>query len=213
MPETYSLDEFAYGLGSEYASVVTYELVWQTFDADACPKCQMLNGETWTLPSLTGTLISESQGAVYDLDADICITHPNCRCFLHVTPMIELENTQLFRIITKTSGIIGEEVPSNIEEAKRSLSDLKENALMADMTLRQYERVLYRVVALTQRLGLPPELSAILTKVQQVIMTIRMLTVSLSLLEMSTPYGMISGAIGLVGVALSTSEFMMEMGS
>jgi hypothetical protein len=127
--------------------------------------------------------------------------------------MIELENTQLFRIITRTSGIIGEEVPSNIEEAKRSLSELKENALMADMTLRQYERVLYRVVALTQRLGLPPELSAILTKVQQIIMTIRMLTVSLSLLEMSTPYGMISGAIGLAGVALSTSEFMMEMGS
>jgi hypothetical protein len=207
MPETLVLDEFAFGLGPD---VVTYEVLWQTFAADACLKCQMLQGETWNLKSLTGTLVSESQGAVYDLDADVCITHPNCRCFLHVVPQIELENIELFKALKETFVKAGEEVPSNIEDAKRELHDLKENVLMTDMTIRQYERVLYRVIALAQRLGLPPETQAMLQRLQQIVMTVRMLTVSLSLLEMSTPYGIISGAIGLVGTGLSVGELIYD---
>ena len=207
MPETLALDEFAFGLGPD---VVTYEVLWQTFAADACLKCQVLQGETWNLKSLTGTLVSESQGAVYDLDADMCITHPNCRCFLHVVPQIELENTELFKTLKETFVKAGEEVPSNIEDAKRELHDLKENVLMTDMTIRQYERVLYRVIALAQRLGLPPETQAMLQRLQQIVMTVRMLTVSLSLLEMSTPYGIISGAIGLVGTGLSVGELIYD---
>jgi hypothetical protein len=207
MPEQIALDEFAYGLGPD---VVTYEVLWQTFAADACLKCQRLEGETWNLKSLTGTLVSESEGAVYDLDADMCITHPNCRCFLHVVPQIELENSEWFKILKETFEKVDQEVPSDIEDAKRELHDLKENVLMTDMTIRQYERVLYRVVALAQRLGLPPETQAMLQKLQQLIMTVRMLTVSLSLLEMSTPYGIISGAIGLVGTGLSIGEMMYD---
>jgi hypothetical protein len=207
MPETLVLDEFAFGLGPD---VVTYEVLWQTFAADACLKCQILQGETWNLKSLTGTLVSESQGAVYDLDADICITHTNCRCFLNVIPQIELENTQLFQTLKETFGKVGEEMPSNIDDAKKELSDLKEKVLMTDLTIRQYESVLYRMLALTQRLGLPPQAEEMIRKLQTIIMTVRMLTVSLNLLEMSTPYGIISGAIGLAGVALTAGTALYD---
>jgi len=207
MPETLVLDEFAYGLGPD---VVTYEVLWQTFAADACLKCQILQGETWNLKSLTGTLVSESQGAVYDLDADMCITHPNCRCFLHVVPQIELENSQLFQNLKETFGKVRQEMPSNIEDAKRELHDLKESVLMVDLTFRQYERVLYRILALTQRLGLPPEAEEAIRMIQRVVMAIRMLDVSLSMLEMSTPYGIISGVIGLVGVGLTAVSPMYD---
>ena len=207
MPETFVLDEFAYGLGLD---VVTYEVLWQTFAADACLKCQILQGETWNLKSLTGTLVSKSQGAVYDLDADMCITHPNCRCFLNVVPQIELENTELFKTLKETFVKVGEEVPSNIEDAKRDLHDLKEHALMTDLTVRQCESVLIRMLSLTQRLGLPPEVEEALRQLQRMISTVRMLTVSLSLLEMSTPYGIISGAIGLAGTTLSIGEMIYD---
>jgi hypothetical protein len=145
MPETITLEEFGYGLGPE---AITYEILWQTFAADACPKCQMLNGEKWSLKSLTGTLISQTQGAVYDLDADLPITHPHCRCYVYVVPKVDLENTEFFKELQKDLNEMSGDMPSNIEEAKNQVRDLGNQV---DVSSRQMQTGINRSLGLVQK--------------------------------------------------------------
>ena len=209
MPETLVLDEFAFGLGPD---VVTYEVLWQTFAADACLKCQVLQGETWNLKSLTGTLVSESQGAVYDLDADMCITHPNCRCFLNVVPQIELENTELFKALNETLVKVGQEMPSNIDDAKKELSEL---GLAFDLTyknIRQVESLLLRTVSLMRRMGLSEDATRAAEVLLRLVSIASMLQRSFWLLEMQGgPLGWALAGVGVVSSIASGYDMMLEV--
>jgi hypothetical protein len=203
MPETITLEEFGYGLGPE---AITYEILWATFAADACPRCQHLNGATWTLKELTGTLSHPSEGAVYDLDADLSLTHPNCRCYLFVTPQIELEKSDFFKELQKNiAEIDGGKIPSNIEEAKNQLHSLGVDAEMTAKELQQLERIILRSLLLVKRLGLPEDIDAGIQKIMHLIMLLRMLHATILMIQAASgPYGWALALVG-AGVTITTT--------
>jgi len=207
MPETLVLEEFGYGLGPE---AITYELLWETFAADACPRCQHLNGATWTLKTLTGTLSHPSEGDIYDLDADLSLTHPNCRCFLLITPQIDLEKTELFQAMKNVFEEVKMDMPSNIQEATQQVDKLRANFGQARGEFREFEYILYRTMSLINRMGLPPNIEQGIQKLERMIMTIRILHSSMVLFEIGTPYGWILGLISGITAAISISDLMLS---
>jgi hypothetical protein len=56
-------------------------------------------------------------------------------------------------------------------------------------------------MSLIERLGLPPEIEKAIRKVQQLVMTLRMLQISLNLMLASNPVTAALGIAGLLGTA------------
>ena len=70
--------------------VITYVFLWHAM-GDACPKCLSLDNREWRDQDLFQNVLWDSiWGDVYDLDAGISLTHPNCRCGLEVRPIMDL---------------------------------------------------------------------------------------------------------------------------
>ena len=64
--------------------VFQYVFAWHSL-SDACPKCQALNGQEFHDQDLfQEKLFSVIWGDLWDLNRDIPLTHPNCRCQLEV---------------------------------------------------------------------------------------------------------------------------------
>lgn len=188
---------------------ITYDVTWHTCQDDrTCQRCLELDGETWNFPRLTGILEHPVFGPIYDLDADVSFTHSNCRCFLEITPQIELENCEAAKNVESTLTEFGY-MPSNIEEAKMQVEDLEQKVLMMDMTTRQFERLTYRLLAVTEHLGLPENIDRGIMLLERAVMITRMLSMSMAFLEMATPYGWIMGIAGYAMVAFSTADLVM----
>lgn len=184
---------------------IVYFITWHNMDSSACSKCQELDGETWVLPKLSGILISKTQGAVYDLDLDFLITHPNCRCFLQVEPQVTLEDTAYFHFLK--NALEGTKyMPSNIEEAKHDVESLRADIDRAYGQLRELEYLFYRITSIMGRMGLPKDIDAAIARMQRMMLTIRMLHSTMIYLERGSPYGWALGVITAIGALLGVSE-------
>jgi len=65
-------------------TIFQYVFAWHSL-SDACPKCQSLDGKEFYEQDLfQEKLFSEVWGDLWDLNRDIPLTHPNCRCQLEV---------------------------------------------------------------------------------------------------------------------------------
>ena len=78
-----------------------YVFIWHAL-ADACPKCQALNGREYRGQDLfQPELIDAEFGPVWDLDADHSLAHGreayNCRCYLEVKATVELGEWQPYQ--------------------------------------------------------------------------------------------------------------------
>jgi len=75
--------------------------------------------------------------------------------------------------------------------------------------LRQLERLLIRTIGLLQSLGLPPEVDAIIEKIQRLIMIIRQLQIAINIFYASTgPIGWAMAGISVFGAIVSTVDLM-----
>ena len=104
-------------------------------------------------------------------------------------------NDILTAIETKTQGL------------ERQLPETKE----AVMTVQQFTRILYRMNHILAHMGLPENVNGAIRKLQELVFMARMVQMSISLLQLSTPYGWITGTLGLVSVGLSFTDWS-EMG-
>ena len=187
-------------------SWVTYEFVWHTaMDDRVCPFCQRLEGEQWTSDKLEGVLNHPEFGPVWDLDADVSLAHRGapdfgCRCFLEVRPIVELEKIESFKILQSTLKEFGYAVPNNIKKTKSQIADLQDKILTMDLTTRQFERLIYRSMAVARKFGLPETIDEEITRFETLVMIARMASMSMSFLQMATPYGW---TMGLMGLAIS----------
>ena len=76
--------------------------------------------------------------------------------------------------------------------------NLTVNVEDARTNLQQVERMVMRVLALMQRLGLPPNMSQAIHIIQRFIMAVRALRVAQQMLLLGTPFGWVMGVTGLV---------------
>ena len=75
---------------------------------------------------------------------------------------------------------------------------------------REMERVLFRALALAQRLGLPEDIDAAITKIQRLVMTVRLLHGALLAVEAATPYGWAMALMSIMGTSLTVAEMTHE---
>jgi hypothetical protein len=190
---------------------IFFQVTWHAL-TDACPKCRELDGEVWTSNKFEGTLIHPNFGAVYDLDADVSLTHPNCRCYLEIDPYVNLEETDLYKSLEPIFMEANMEMPSNIQEANVQVDKLRANVGQCRGELREMEYVLYRTTSVLSRLGLPLEVEKATQKIERMIMMVRIFHSATMYLEMGTPEGWILGIISAVSFAISLAD-QMEVGS
>jgi hypothetical protein len=192
-------------------SWITYEAVWHTaMDERTCTKCMQLEGQTWTFPELKGPLIDSRFGPVYNLDNDEPLTHKNCRCFLEIRPIVELEKSDVFQSLNMMFQEVNMQMPSNIAEATEQVDKLRANFGQARGELREMEYILYRTTSLLNRMGLPPAIDQGIQKIERMIMTIRILHSTMVLFEIGTPEGWILGLISGISAAISISDLMLS---
>jgi hypothetical protein len=200
-----------FNLQNPEQSYLMVQVRWYAY-FDACEVCKDLNGQVWETPRLTGIVNHPIHGPVYDLDADISLAHPNCRCFVEFTPIIDFEKTAVFQLSQKILAETKEGMPSNIDEATKQVETLRVETQHTTGALRELEYLFYRTTSTMRRMGLSEEVTEALTKLQRLILTIRILHMTMTFLEMSTPYGWALGLLSGLGAAISASDLALSLG-
>jgi hypothetical protein len=85
------------------------------------------------------------------------------------------------------------------------------NMAKADTELRQLETLLFRIMSLLGRLGLPPGADAAIAKIQRLIMIVRLAHTSLIALEAASgPIGWALAGVGIVSTAVSAGDYVYD---
>jgi len=72
--------------------IFEYVFMWHAL-SDACPVCRGLNGREWRDQDIFQDVLWDPfYGDIWDLNRDIPLTHPNCRCQLEVRVIIHWDN-------------------------------------------------------------------------------------------------------------------------
>ncbi len=74
------------------------------------------------------------------------------------------------------------------------------------MTSQQFTRILFRMNHLMVHMGLSEDVNKAIGTIQKMVFMTRMLQMSLNMLELSTPYGIIFGLMGLASIAVTVPE-------
>jgi len=89
--------------------------------------------------------------------------------------------------------------------------NLELNVEQAYAEIRKLQTLLYRVVALLRRLGLPEEIDRALAIIQRTIMAARLLYTSLLALEAASgPLGWALAIVGVTSAAVSVADVAIE---
>jgi hypothetical protein len=189
---------------------VTFELTWSAF-SDACEKCRFLEGTKWTLNDITGSLTHPEFGDVYDLDADISLTHPNCRCWLQVDVNIDLEKSLLIASLKNTIYDWSHHMPSNLAEAKEQVRELDSQIQLTYTQFRMFERILIRTLHLARRAGLSEDMTRGIEVMTRAIWVARMLTISLHALMIAEgPLGWANALLGITTAGVMWGDTMYD---
>lgn len=195
-----------------------FSFVWHTTWSEPCEKCLHLDGTTWDNVSLFDNILYDPiWGDIWDLNNDLPLTHPNCKCYLEVryeSSLEELLNIQPskfeeFKIMT-----------SNIKEMKEDIADFEKDLARAEGRIENVRAQLTAYLLLLQRAGLPPEIEKAISIIVRAKMTVEQTTRALYLLmAASGPWGWALAAattgislVGAYGVAESTRDLVMDLG-
>jgi len=90
--------------------------------------------------------------------------------------------------------------------------NLELNVEQAISQIRRMETLLFRTLALINRLGLPEDISRAISVVQRLIMTVRMLHTAILAFEAATgPIGWALAGVGFISSMVSLGELGMEL--
>lgn len=74
---------------------VTVTITWHT-TVDPCRKCQALNGRTYHVEDLDVPYLMDPEfGPIWDLNKDVSLAHPNCKCYVDVQIDVTLEKLEI----------------------------------------------------------------------------------------------------------------------
>lgn len=72
--------------------------------------------------------------------------------------------------------------------------------------VRELEYIFYRVTSLMGRMGLPPEIDKAISQIQRMILIMRMMQTTMTLLMASTPYGLVYATLTLASVLITAQD-------
>lgn len=190
---------------------IEWKIVWHRLE-DACKKCmELADYSFYGVGNLPQVLIHPVYGPVWDLLSDVPLTHDHCRCMLD--PYLRVNWSAIPEIKTVSMQLGIEPLIATVEwldvsgiaQYREELKGIRTEVGHVTGEFRELEYLTYRVISVLGRLGLPPKIDACLTKIQQVILAVRLLHTSLMLLESSTPYGWALAAVSLVSAGITIS--------
>lgn len=176
-----------------------FTFIWHTTWLNPCPKCQRLNGRAWTSQSLyQHVLWDEIEGDLWDLDNDIPLTHPNCKCVLEVQytasleELLNLEGSEFeaFQIMT-----------SNIRDMKRELDDFDKDLQRVQSRVENTRTQMRTYLILLNNMGLPPEAEKVISLLTRTEITAQQTIRAMYLLQAAT----LAGGPMAWGIALATT--------
>jgi hypothetical protein len=159
-----------------------FKFVFHTTWIDACHVCAALDGQTFTDQDLfQHTLWSPIWGDIWDLDNDLPLTHPNCKCRLEViyeSTLDELLLPSKTDIITRNNATqtvardmrtgqftknvdVFQEfkiMSSNIKEMKAEIGAFERDLARAENRIENTKFQLMTYMQLLQKAGLPPDI-------------------------------------------------------
>ena len=178
----------------------SFAFTWHTSWNEPCHKCLQLEGTRWDGVSLSDpVLVDERFGPVWDIQNDVPLTHPNCKCFLEVEAYIFPEQTTMikglfkdikaFRGTSKTPSTStsepnngSNEMPSNIKETREELEGLQHDLQRAENRINSTKFELMTYMTLLNRAHLPPEIDKAINVLVRIKMTTEMASRSLYLM-------------------------------
>jgi len=74
---------------------VSFIFRWIAFPG-CCRKCSFLNGRIWINQDVFQPVLLDSEfGPIWDLDRDVSLAHPHCKCSLDVEIIVNLEMLEI----------------------------------------------------------------------------------------------------------------------
>lgn len=197
---------------------VSYVFVWHNL-SDACEKCKYLGGKEWDNQDLyQNRLWDPIWGDIWDLDSNVSLAHPNCRCQLEIRTIVDWDKwralTDFEQAIYMSTGYTPADIRQlreDVEALKKQIEDLQptlEKGPEQLDTWRQLERVALRYLALARRMGLPEETEAAIQLLSRILIIMRMLEISGAMLFSGTPLGLLMGIAGIGMATFTTVDAM-----
>lgn len=188
-----------------------FRFTWHTTWMEPCPKCRRLNGRVWEGQDLyQHVLWDQFEGDIWDLDNDMPLTHPNCKCVLEVEYTASLE--ELLKI--EPSGYEDFQImTSNIQEMKRDLDDFDKALNRASDRIENTRSALITYMLLLRKMHLPPDVEKAISILVRARMVAEQATrAAYLLMAASGPWGW-ALAVATAGVAvIGTSDIIMDLG-
>ena len=194
--------------------IITCRFVWQAMET-ACPKCAELNGVEWTQDIYAPTLHDPFFGDVWDLDTDCSLAHPNCRCALLVS--VEFNPDQWTELqdykATLEAGFDVSVDTGDIGGIRAQLASLQADIEDTNVSMRMGEMTIIRFTYAMERLGVPKDMRQALTVFMRMIQTIRLLQISIQMLNAAEgPIGWLFAGISVAAMGMTAASAVAEIG-
>ena len=186
----------------------TFHTSWM----EPCKKCQALNGKTFQGQDIfNGTVWDPIWGDIWDVENDLPLTHPNCKCYLDVQYESSLEELlhikpdgfEEFKIMT-----------SNIKEMKADIADFEQDLARVETRMENNRQQLITYLMLLNRLGLPPEAERAISVLIKFRMTAETaVRASYMLMAASGPWGWGTAIATTMVAVIGTTSIAMELGA
>lgn len=113
------------------------------------------------------------------------------------------EAQEIFGLLTEIDKVLGD-IELKIQNIQNDAPRI-ESALTS---FRQVERLALRWLALSQRMGMPPDMQQVINIVTRLIVMLRMLQMSWNMMLMTNPITALIGIAGMTGVIFSGYDML-----
>jgi len=182
-----------------------------------CPRCAALDGRIWIGRDIEAAfLVDEVEGAVWNLDDNTSFMHPNCKCSIEVQPEIDEERIAAeVNEVFYTTGLVKMAQRTDIQNLRLMIRESRSELGAFRYELMEVNILLGRFAHIARDLGLPPEISGGIQKLERLVMLTTQMIYFMGLLQK-----VMYGSMGPVGwalmitsgiiTAMSAGEMVME---
>lgn len=164
---------------------ITYIFTWRTSrDERVCPICHPLDGQVIFFDLFAPVLVSDTHGAVWDLNADHSLAHGvrryRCRCSLDVDVEVDWDKIVEFNELKTNLELMGINIEwskerfklsSSITEARSQMINFLEPVKAAKVEVADLNNLWRQYLSLAHDIGLPREIMQVATRLQQIHLT------------------------------------------
>lgn len=202
---------------------ITYVFTWRTSrDEQVCPICHPLDGQVIFFDLFAPVLVSDTHGAIWDLNGDFSLAHGvrryNCRCTLDVDVEVDWDKIAEFNELKTNLELMGIRInlrkevfklSSTISVAREQMGGFLGDLGKVKTEIREVNQGFTTYLALADESGLPRSMIQGLRTFQQVRIAVEMLHRSFIMMQAAT--GPIGWLVGLGTFTVSTLMLVDQM--